>query len=65
MGDCKKAVREWKPLPGNCKVESVRQKGNQTRTEAKDSEKVKKRLAELEHTDKTGLARSVCFFIKN
>ena len=55
MGDCKKAVREWKPLPGNCKVKSVRQKRNPTRTEVKDSEKVKKRLAELEHTNKTEL----------
>ena len=65
MEDCKELFRERKPLPGNCKVKSVRQKRNPTRTEVKDSEKVKKRLAELEHTDKTGVARSVCFFIKN
>ena len=65
MGDCKKAVRERKPLSGNRKVKSVRQKRNPTRAEVKDSEKVKKRLAELEHTDKTGVARSVCFFIKD
>ena len=28
MGDCEKAAREWKSLPGNRKVESVREERN-------------------------------------
>ena len=42
MEDCKELSGKWKPLPGNREIESVRQKGNQTRTEAKASERVRK-----------------------
>ena len=61
MEDCKELSGERKPLPRNREIKSVRQGRNQTRTEAKASKKVKKRLAEHKNTDKNGFVQPAYF----